>query len=115
MVVMEGERQGQGGQGGQGWYEGGAGTGATSPLPTTQHHQVGGYEGIGGSLYNFQSQEAPATDSDNYFKTTTTASQYFMQSAAYGGIQSHGEFAIFLFSVKSKCGWPSGTGRNLIN
>ena len=39
MVVMEGDRQGQGGQGGQaGWYEGGAG--ATSPLPSAQHHQV---------------------------------------------------------------------------
>ena len=38
MVVMEGDRQGQGGQ--AGWYEGGAGAGATSPLPSTQHHQV---------------------------------------------------------------------------
>ena len=37
MVVMEGERQGQGG----GWYEGGAGQGpgTASPLPP-QHHQV---------------------------------------------------------------------------
>ena len=36
MVVMEGDRQGQGGQ--AGWYEGGAG--ASSPLPSAQHHQV---------------------------------------------------------------------------
>ena len=35
MVVMEGDRQGQGG-----WYEGAAGAGAASPLPTAQHHQV---------------------------------------------------------------------------
>ena len=35
-------------------------------------------------------QEASTNESDNYFKTTSTASQYFMQSA-YGGIQSHGE------------------------
>ena len=38
MVVMEGERQSQGGQG---WYEGGAGAAhPASPMPSAQLHQV---------------------------------------------------------------------------
>ena len=41
MVVMEGDRQSQGGQGGQGWYEGGSGAAhPASPMPSAQLHQV---------------------------------------------------------------------------
>jgi len=84
MVVMEGDRQSQAGagghtggpSGGQGWYEGAAGATAHpgSPMPA-QHHQDG-----------------TSTDSENYFKASSTSSQYFMQSA-YGGIQSHARMA----------------------
>ena len=87
MVVMEGDRQAQGG-----WYEGGAGAGAgaASPLPTAQHHQVRDSPGPRGRSLSSPCQDASTNDSDNYFKPSSTASQYFMQS--YGGIQSHGEY-----------------------
>ena len=95
MVVMEGDRQGQGGQ--AGWYEGGAGAGATSPLPSAQHHQVTSWWPRTGNIFHIlissKCQEASTNESDNYFKTTSTASQYFMQSA-YGGIQSHGKWKL---------------------
>ena len=93
MVVMEGERQSQAAGAGGGWYTEQTAPSAphpASPMPA-QHHQVMARLSLTSSLNETFQDGSGGAESDNYFKASSTASQYFMQSA-YGGIQSHGEY-----------------------